>query len=90
MTDGTIGWIATGSLTKKKIVKSSGGSTVKASTSEIALAGKGFSGESEKAYKSANVALDYAKVDEIEKISVSSDDLQDFIEVGNLSDGEEK
>ncbi|MBR1912196.1 MAG: hypothetical protein IJ828_07555 [Treponema sp.] len=90
LSDGTIGWIATGSLTRKKIVKSSGGSTVKASTSEIALAGKGFSDESEKAYKSSNSALDYAGVDEMEKISVSSEALQSFIETGNLSDGGEE
>ncbi|MCR5763231.1 MAG: hypothetical protein K6G00_07615 [Treponema sp.] len=89
LSDGTSGWIATGSLTKKKIVKSSGGSTVKASTSEIALAGKGFSEEAENAYKTKNSTLDYSKVDEIETISVSDKDLQNFISNGELSDGGE-
>ena len=87
LSDGTSGWIATGSLTKKKIVKSSSGSTVKASTNEIALAGKGFSEEAENAYKTTNSTLDYSKVDEIERISVSDKDLQNFIENGELSDG---
>ena len=89
LSDGKTGWVSTGSLTKKKIVKSSNGSTVKASTKEIALAGKGFSAQSETAYKTQNSTLDFSKVDEIEKITVSDSVLQDFIADGNLKDGGE-
>lgn len=89
LANGTSGWISTGSLTKKKIVKSNG-SNVKASTKEIALAGKGFSAESEKAYRADNSKLDYSKVDAMEKISVSEKDLKNFVKDGQLNDGGSK
>ncbi|MBQ4378952.1 MAG: hypothetical protein II821_07140 [Treponema sp.] len=81
------GWIPNGSLTTKKISKS-GGSSVNASSNELALAGKGFSAEAEKAFKSSNGNLDYAKVDEIEKITVSENELSEFITEGHLRGGE--
>ena len=89
LSNGKTGYISTGSLTKKKIVKSSNGSTVKASTKEIALAGKGFTAQSESAYKTQNSNLDFSKVDEIEKVSVSVSELQTFIKDGSLKDGGE-
>lgn len=82
------GWISTGSLTTKKISGSSG-SYVAASQSELALAGKGFSAEAENAFKTSNSRLDYKDVDEIEKIAVSDDALEQFIIEGKLAGGEQ-
>lgn len=81
------GWIQNGSLTNKKITKS--GSSVNASSSELALAGKGFSAEAENAFKSSNGNLSYDEVDRIEKITVSESELSAFITEGHLNGGEE-
>lgn len=82
------GWISNGSLTSKKIVKTSGG-TGSTSSDELALAGKGFSAEAEKAFKDSGnaAAANYSKVDEIEKITVSKSELSDFISDGHLNGG---
>ncbi|WP_407425319.1 hypothetical protein [Treponema sp.] len=80
------GWIANGSLTAKKIAKS--GSSVNASSNELALAGKGFSEEAEKAFKSENKNLNYDEVDKIEKITVSEKELLNFVSEGHLNGGE--
>ena len=81
------GWIPNGSLTTKKITKT-GSSSVNASSNELALAGKGFSEEAEKAFKSSNGNLNYAQVDQIEKITVSESELSAFITEGHLKGGE--
>jgi hypothetical protein len=83
------GWIANGSLTRKKIVRNSGGSSVRASTDELALAGKGFSEAAENAFKSANRNADYTDVDKLEKITVSESEAASFIAEGKLSGGAE-
>ena len=76
------GWIALSSLTKKKIKKSD----FKASTDELALAGKGFSAEVEKNYRKTSSA-DYVAVDRIESLKVSDSELLKFIDGGNLNGG---
>ena len=81
------GWIPNGSLTTKKITKS-GASSVNASSNELALAGKGFSAEAEKAFKSSNGNLNYTEVDNVEKITVSESELSAFISEGHLKGGE--
>lgn len=81
------GWISNGSLTNKKITKTGGG-TVNASSNELALAGKGFSAEAEKAFRSSNGKLNYDEVDKIEKITVSEPELSSFISEGHLKGGE--
>lgn len=83
------GWIAAGSLTKKKIVKNASGGTVRASTDELALAGKGFSEAAENAFKSTNKNADYADVDKMEKITVSDSDAESFVKEGQLTGGAE-
>ena len=59
-----------------------------ASSNELALAGKGFSEEAEKAFKSSNGNLNYAEVDKIEEITVSDSELSAFISEGHLKGGE--
>ena len=78
------GWISANTVTKKKIVKTSGGGKVSASSSELALAGKGFTEESEKVVESADEDMDYSKVDAIESVSVSDSELESFIIDGHL------
>ena len=80
------GWIAKSSLTSKRIAAS--GNTANASAKEIALAGKGFSPEVEAQYKKEGGTINYAAVDEMERINISDRDLLNFIEEGRLSKGE--
>ncbi len=78
------GWISSNSVTKKKIVKTSSGGKVSASSSELALAGKGFTEESEKVVESADGEMDYSKVDAIERVTVPDTELESFIIDGHL------
>jgi len=80
------GWIATSSLTTKRI--STQGNTANASAREIALAGKGFSPEVEAEYKKDGGELNYPAVDSMERAVVSDKDLLAFIEEGHLAKGE--
>ena len=80
------GWIKKASLTSKRI--SASGTGTSASAQEIALAGKGFSPEVESEYKKGGGKINYAAVDEMEKISISDKDLLAFINEGKLSKGE--
>lgn len=77
----TKGWIPSSSLTSKKIVSSS--DRVSASTDEIALAGKGYTAEVEARYRKEGVH-NYVAVDAVEKKTVSTQELYDFIIEGNL------
>ena len=83
---GIQGWMHTSALTTKNIVLKAGTAAVPTSAtgSEIALAGKGFSEEVEKQYKSANRNLDYAWVDRMEKFKVTPEQMQDFLKQGNV------
>lgn len=78
------GWIAVTSLTKKKIISNSKGSHVSASSEELALAGKGFSETAESLYKADNPNLDFNVINQIEKISVDENELNNFIKEGHL------
>jgi len=80
------GWIASSSLTTKKI--STQGSAANASAREIALAGKGFSPEVEAEYKKDGGEINYTAVDAMERVTVSDKDLLAFIEEGHLAKGE--
>jgi len=77
------GWTATSNLSARRIVASGSG----ASASEVALAGKGFSQEVEDSYKTQG-ELNYDDVDKTEAITVSIDDLYNFVVDGHLNTGE--
>ena len=79
------GWTASSSLTSKWVAQGSGRS---ASAREIAIAGKGFSGEVEKEYR-AGRNLNYEAVDILEQTGVSGGDLLGFINEGRLARGEQ-
>jgi len=78
------GWTASANLTTRQVVS---GNTSTASAREVALAGKGFNQEVENAYI-AQGTLNYAGVDEVERIEVSEADLIQFLEEGHLLTGE--
>jgi len=76
------GWVASASLSARRVIMSNSPVTV----SEVALAGKGFSPDTEIEYKKNG--LDYSMVDSMEKIVVPADDLLRFINEGRLARGE--
>jgi hypothetical protein len=76
------GWVTSTSLSVRRIIASGTSSTA----TEIALAGKGFSPETEMEYRQNG--LDYSTVDFMEQITVSNDELLGFITDGRLSKGE--
>jgi hypothetical protein len=63
------GWMHASALTTKTIALQAGKANVKtgATSSELALAGKGFNAKVEAEFKSKNKHLDYASVDRMEK-----------------------
>jgi uncharacterized protein YgiM (DUF1202 family) len=79
------GWMASASLTSKRVVASGGGTS--ASAGEVALAGKGLNQEVEDAYKQ-NGAVDYGPIDAMEAQNVAVDELYNFIVEGHLAGGE--
>lgn len=80
------GWIHTSALTKKKLVLKPGAKDIKqaASGDELALAGKGFNAQIEKEFKTKNRYVDYTWVDRMEKINISQEQIQQFLEEGGL------
>jgi len=79
------GWTAVANLSAKQVVAGSGTS---ASSSEVALAGKGFNQEVEDVYKSKG-DLDYADVDRTEALTVNEADLYRFLDEGKLTMGDQ-
>ncbi|MDR3019988.1 MAG: SH3 domain-containing protein [Treponema sp.] len=77
------GWIASSSLSARRVIASG---NVGVSASEVALAGKGFSPETEMEYKKNG--LDFTLVDTMERITVPSNELLRFITDGQLQRGE--
>ncbi len=86
--NGMEGWVSASALTEKKIVFQAGASNVDktASSSEVALAGRGFNKEVEAKYKSAN-DLDYTWVDRMETYGEPTSALVAFMEAAGLHYG---
>jgi uncharacterized protein YgiM (DUF1202 family) len=86
-TAGTKGWVHTSALTTKKIVLKAGAADVNktATSDELALAGKGFNKKVEGEFKAKNRNLDYAPIDQMEKIKVAPGDIQKFLKEGAVS-----
>ena len=76
------GWVASSNLSARRVIPSN--SSVL--SSEVALAGKGFSPDMELEYKKNG--LDYSVVNEMEQINVPSRDLLYFVTEGRLARGE--
>ena len=79
------GWIHGSSVTKKAVsLSSKGGTGTGASSSEVSLAGKGFNQQVETQYRSQNAALDFASIDEMEKIRIRPEEANLFLSEGGL------
>ena len=83
----TDGWMHSSALSAKKIVLNPGASDVEqaASSDEITLAGKGFNQQVENDFKSKNPQVDFTWVNNMEKMTVSQNQIQAFIKEGQLS-----
>ena len=77
------GWVTTISLSARRIAASG----TNATATEISLAGKGFSTETEMEYR--KTGLDYSMVDFMETISIPREELLGFITEGTLARGEQ-
>jgi SH3-like domain-containing protein len=77
------GWVASAALTGRRISSSS----YMPEAGEVAMAGKGFSGEVEQIYREGE-KLDYSSVDAMESFPVSDDELYAFLAEGYLAGGE--
>jgi hypothetical protein len=81
------GWMHASALTRKRIVLKAGASDVTqtATMDEIALAGKGFNKEVEGEFRAQNPNLDFTWIDRMEKIVVSQNQIQQFLNDGDLA-----
>ncbi|MBU4074310.1 MAG: SH3 domain-containing protein, partial [Proteobacteria bacterium] len=72
------GWMHMSALTTKKIVLQAGAANVQtsATSSELALAGKGFNAKVEAEFKNKNKNIDYTWVDRMEMLAVKPDQMQ--------------
>jgi hypothetical protein len=77
------GWIASAALTGRRVMPS--GYTPRAG--EVAMAGKGFSGEIERIYREGE-GLDYSPVDAMESFEIPGEELYAFLAEGRLATGE--
>jgi hypothetical protein len=77
------GWVASAALTARRV--SASGFTPGAG--EVAMAGKGFSGEVEQIYREGE-GLDYSAVDAMESFTVPGEELYTFLAEGRLAAGE--
>ncbi|MBT3296856.1 MAG: SH3 domain-containing protein [Verrucomicrobia bacterium] len=80
------GWLHSSALTKKKIKLKAGeaDADVAASSGELALAGKGFNAEVEEKFKEQNEDANFAAVDLIEAIRITTRQMQKFLKAGHV------
>ena len=85
---GKQGWIHISAVQEQKFQLSSLSSekASEASQEEVALAGKGFTPEVEKAFRDKNPKMRYDLVDQIQSIRIEDGQLQAFIRAGNLKE----
>jgi hypothetical protein len=83
---GKEGWIHKSALQEQKFQLSSlaGGKAEETSRDEVALAGKGFTPEVEKAFREKNPKMRYDLVNQVQSYQVDEPKLQAFLRGGNL------
>jgi len=81
------GWMHMSALTTQKIILQAGAADVQtsATSSELALAGKGFNAKVEAEFKTQNKNLDYTWVDRMEAFAVKPDQMQAFLKQGQVN-----
>ncbi|BCS87992.1 SH3 domain-containing protein [Pseudodesulfovibrio sediminis] len=83
---GAAGWMHVSALSEQEIILKPTNKDVEAAaeSDELALAGKGFNKQVEDKYKSEQ-KLDYATVNQMEKLTVSPNTIQKFMKDGGLA-----
>jgi hypothetical protein len=85
---GQEGWIHKSAIQEQKFQLSSlaGGQADEASRDEVALAGKGFNPEVEKAFRDKNPKMRYDLVNQVQTYKVDDQRLQAFLQTGHLQE----
>jgi hypothetical protein len=85
---GKEGWIHVSAVQEQKFQLSSlaGGKAQEASRDEVALAGKGFTPEVEKAFREKNPKMRYDLVNQVQSYKVDEQKVQSFLQAGNLKE----
>jgi SH3-like domain-containing protein len=85
------GWMHMSALSAKKIALRAGTADVQtgATSSELALAGKGFNAKVEAEFKTKNKNLDYTWIDRMEAFAVNPDQMQAFLKQGQITPSKE-
>lgn len=85
---GKQGWIHVSAVQEQKFQLSSrsGGQAQETSQDEVALAGKGFTPEVEKAFREKNPKMRYDLVDQVQSYKADEGELQAFLQAGNLKE----
>ncbi|MEZ4386433.1 MAG: SH3 domain-containing protein [Candidatus Krumholzibacteriia bacterium] len=88
--DGAEGWLHESALTEKRVQLSAGQGDVQtgADTDELALAGKGFNEEVEKAFQADNRQIDYTWVDRMASWTVTPEEAVAFLAAGEVKGGQ--
>jgi len=84
------GWVRAQTYTTKDLKLKSGTDASGVSSTDVSLAGRGFSEEVEQSYKTKNPTLDYADVDKMEARAIPEADLDQFLKTGGLTPGGRK
>ena len=80
------GWLHITALTEKTIQLTAGADTAtKATSDEVAIAGKGFNSQVESQYKKDNAKLDFAAIDKMEKIKIPMKEIETFVSEAGLA-----
>ena len=81
------GWMHMSALTTNKIVLQAGKVDVKtgATSSELALAGKGFNAKVEAEFKRKHQDIDYTKVDKMETLAIKPAQMETFLKQGQVN-----
>jgi hypothetical protein len=86
--NGVEGWIHSSAVQTGKFAVAAIDQSLKtrATTEEVALAGKGFNKQVEEEYKNRNRGLSFVEVDNMLKIKLSPDELRRFLMEGKLAE----
>lgn len=86
--DGLTGWIHSSAVQTGKVSLTASNQALKTgtSTSEVALAAKGFNKQVEDAYRAGRKDLDYTWVDKMLTIKISEAELEKFLKEGRLAE----
>lgn len=86
---GKQGYVHSSAITTRKVVLSAskGAAGANVDQSDVVLAGKGFSSEVEKQFAATHSNLSFAAVDAMERVKISTAELDAFVKQGKLTAG---